>query len=60
MTPTQIRKARKKLKLTQRAIAEKLEISERYWVYREMGVMPITRWLARAVRDLLRFPKKDA
>lgn len=60
MTPIQMKKARLKLKLTQKAVADKLEISERFWIYREKGVMPIQRWLARAVRDLLHHPKKDA
>jgi transcriptional regulator with XRE-family HTH domain len=60
MTPKQLKRARESLKLKQAEIAAELEISERYWLYRESGVKPITRWLARAVRDLQLNPDKRA
>jgi len=58
MTPAELKKHREKLKLTQRQIAKELELSERFWHYRERGERPIARWLARAIRDLVRFPTK--
>ena len=60
MTPEQMKKARTRLGLTQCEIAEKLDLSERFWLYRETGERPITQWLARAIRDLLKNPKKSA
>jgi hypothetical protein len=60
MTPLLMKKARKKLKMTKPEISDELEISERYWAYRESGARPITRWLARAIRDLLNNPKNRA
>lgn len=58
MTPEQLKKSREKLELTQRQIAEELELSERFWLYRESGVRSISRWLARAVRDLVNNPTR--
>ena len=57
MTPDRLRKAREKLQLSQQNIAKELEICKRYWIYRESGEKPIPRWLARAVRDLVKYPK---
>lgn len=52
MTPDELKQVRKKRKLSQAKIADELEISERFWNYRERGILKIPRWLARAVRDL--------
>lgn len=41
-------------------MAEKLGLSERFWQYLESGSKPITITIARAVRDLIKHPKKDA
>ena len=60
MTPVQLKKARQKLRLSQRAIAKELELSERYWIYRESGEKPIPRWLSRAVRDMGYNPPKNS
>lgn len=57
MTPEQLKRNRENLDLSQAQIAAELEISERYWVYRESGVKPIPMWLSRAVRDLRNYPK---
>ena len=56
MTSAQLKKIRLKLRLSQRAIADELELSERYWIYRESGEKPIPRWLSRAVRDMQNNP----
>ncbi len=58
MTPEDLKKARETLNMTQVEIAKELELSHRFWLYRESGVRPIARWLARAVRDLVKYPKK--
>jgi len=58
MTPEQLKKHREKLDLTQADIATELQLSERFWHYRERGERLIPRWLARAVRDLLHNPKQ--
>lgn len=58
MNPDELKQAREKLKMSQAKIADELQVSERFWLYRESGVMEIPRWLGRAVRDLLRYPKK--
>lgn len=60
MTPKQLKKARESLKMSQQSIADELEISKRYWIYRETGDKPITRLLSRAVRDLVQNPEKRA
>lgn len=60
MSPAQLKKIRLKLKLSQRAIAHELELSERYWIYRESGKLSIPRWLGRAVRDLNNNPNLSA
>lgn len=52
MTPDDLKQVRKKRKMSQAKIAKELGISERFWHYRERGIMEIPRWLARAVRDL--------
>lgn len=58
MTPGEkLRKSRKKLNLTHDGISKELEISRRFWVYRESDEKPTPRWLARAVRDLVKYPK---
>lgn len=59
MTPEQMKRARNRLKLSQRAIAERLGLSERFWLYREKGEKTAEIWLGRAIRDLLRFPHRD-
>ena len=58
MTPEQLKKHREKSEMTQKQIAEELELSLRFWQYREWGVRDIPRWLARAVRDLVRNPNR--
>lgn len=60
MTPEQLKKHREKLNLTQLQIAEEMELSRRFWQYREEGARIIPRWLARAVRDLIRNPNRRA
>lgn len=51
-----LKKARLRLGLTQPKIADELEISERFWVYRESGAKSAPVWLLRAVRDLVKHP----
>jgi len=53
-----LRNVRKKLKLSIKKMADELEISPRFLVYRESGARNIPIWLARAVRDLKKFPTK--
>jgi DNA-binding XRE family transcriptional regulator len=58
MKPDDLRNARKKLKLSQRALAKDLEISERSYIYRETGVFPISRMMGYAINWLLHRSKK--
>lgn len=60
MTPETLKNTRKKLGLSAKKMADELEVSPRFLVYRESGEFIIPRWLARAVRDLMRFPDKRA
>lgn len=60
MTPETLKNTRKNLGLSAKKMADELEISPRFLVYRESGEFHIPRWLARAVRDLMRFPDKKA
>lgn len=53
MTPKELKKARAELKLSQRALAKKLELSHRFLVYRESGVFGIPSVLKWAVKGLL-------
>ena len=58
MNSNQIKKARIKLKMTQAEICNALELSERFWRYRESGTTPPPRWLVWALKGMLAKHKK--
>ena len=61
MTPNELKKTRKKLKMSRDEIAEEFEMGKRTYVQRENGEMPIDRKLEHAVRSLSnlgKLPKK--
>jgi predicted transcriptional regulator len=53
MTPEELKKHREKLGMTMREISSNLEVSERFYLYRESGVRGISRMMEYAVRWML-------
>lgn len=57
MTPEQIKKNRKKAKLSQLAVCRDFGVCERFYRDRETGVVDADGMFSRAMRDLSKHPK---